>query len=97
MTPVLLLGRRAGVLLGRSRTADVIDAALILLARDGDILLTSDPTDLELIAAAAGLQMEIAPVRDQGEGGCRATKGPDPCRPRRCPRPPGAPRISRVV
>jgi hypothetical protein len=37
------LGRQAGVLLGRSRRSDVIDAALLLLARDGDEVLTSDP------------------------------------------------------
>src|SRR5262245_27064161 len=32
------LGRRAGVLLGRSRTSDVVDAALVLLAADGDLV-----------------------------------------------------------
>ena len=56
------LGRRAGVLLGRSRTTDVIDAALVLLMEDGDILLTSDLPDLEPLAAAAGLHVDIVPV-----------------------------------
>ena len=56
------LGRRAGILLGRARMADVIDAALVLLAADGDSLLTSDPNDLEPLAAMAGLHVDIVPV-----------------------------------
>jgi hypothetical protein len=56
------LGRRAGLLLGRARTRDVIDAALVLLATDGDVLLTSDPSDLAPLAAAAGLHVDIVRV-----------------------------------
>ena len=56
------LGRRAGNLLGRTRMTDVIDAALVLLAADGDFLLTSDPDDLEPLAASAGLHVDIVPV-----------------------------------
>jgi hypothetical protein len=56
------LGRSAGILLGRSGKADVIDAALILLAEDGDLLLTADPGDLEPLATAAGLHVDIVPV-----------------------------------
>ena len=56
------LGRRAGVLLGRARMADVIDAALVMLAADGDSLMTSDPNDLEPLAAMAGLHVDIVPV-----------------------------------
>jgi hypothetical protein len=56
------LGRRAGVLLGRARLDDVIDAALVLLAADGDWLLTSDPSDLVPLAAAAGCHVDIVPV-----------------------------------
>ena len=56
------LGRRAGILLGRTRTEDVIDAALVLLAVDGDHLLTSDLDDLEPLAASAGLHVDIVPV-----------------------------------
>jgi hypothetical protein len=44
-------------LLGRSRKSDVIDAALVLLMEDGDVLLTSDPDDLQAFASAAGLQV----------------------------------------
>lgn len=40
------LGRRAGVLLGQAGGADVIDAAVVLLAHDGDEIFSSDPEDL---------------------------------------------------
>jgi hypothetical protein len=56
------LGRSAGTLLGRCRMDDVIDAALVLLAEDGDSLLTSDPADLALLAAEAGLHVDIVSV-----------------------------------
>lgn len=56
------LGRRAGALLARARKSDVVDAAVVLLAADGDFILTSDPDDLEPLAFAAGLQVEIIPV-----------------------------------
>ncbi len=56
------LGRRAGVLLAKARKSDVIDAAVILLAVDGDSILTSDPDDLEPLAFAAGLHVDIIPV-----------------------------------
>jgi hypothetical protein len=53
------LGRSAGALLARSRTNDVIDAALVLLAADGDRVVTSDPDDLEPLAVAAGRDIEL--------------------------------------
>ena len=56
------LGRRAGLLLGMVRMNDVIDAALVLLAADGDSVLTSDPDDLEPLAAGAELHVDIVPV-----------------------------------
>jgi hypothetical protein len=56
------LGRRAGVLLGRARMDDVLDAALVLLAADGDFLITSDPDDLAPLAHEAGLHVDIVPV-----------------------------------
>ena len=56
------LGRRAGVLLGRAKMNDVIDAALVLLAMDGDFLLTSDADDLESLAEFADLNIDIVPV-----------------------------------
>ena len=54
--------RRSGVLLGRARMSDVVDAALVLLASDGDYLLTSDPDDLEPLAAAAGIHVDLVRV-----------------------------------
>lgn len=56
------LGRRAGILLGAARAADVIDAALVLLALDDDEVLTSDPQDLLELARAAGTHVELIPV-----------------------------------
>lgn len=56
------LGRRVGLLLGRSGRSDVVDAALLLLARDGDEVLTSDPGDLLDLAAAAGVHVDLVPV-----------------------------------
>jgi len=53
------LGRRAGVLLAKTRTADVIDAALVLLAADGDTLLSSDPGDMAVLAAALGVHVDV--------------------------------------
>jgi hypothetical protein len=56
------LGRRAGVLLTRTGTADAIDATVICLASDGDDILTSDPGDLRILAEAAGVHVDIIPV-----------------------------------
>jgi len=56
------LGRRAGALLGRCGNDDVIDAALVLLAVSGDLILTSDPGDLDELAAAAGTHLELIHV-----------------------------------
>ena len=53
------LGRAAGELLAVARRRDVIDAALVLLARDGDHIVTSDPDDIEPLARAAGRHVEI--------------------------------------
>lgn len=56
------LGRRAGVLLARVSGSDVIDAAVVLLAVDGDDILTSDPDDLATLAAAGDLYVDLIPV-----------------------------------
>jgi hypothetical protein len=58
----LELGRRAGLLLGRTRQSDVVDAALVLLASDDDWIVTSDAGDLQPLAEGAGLHVEIVPV-----------------------------------
>jgi hypothetical protein len=56
------LGRRSGALLGRARRSDVIDAAVVLLADDGDSILTSDAKDLEPLAEKAGVHVDLVPV-----------------------------------
>lgn len=53
------LGRAAGVLLGRARLVDVIDAAVVLLANDGDDIVTSDPDDMAQLAATADRHVEL--------------------------------------
>jgi hypothetical protein len=53
------LGRSAGGLLARSRTDDPIDAAVVLVADDGDTVMTSDPGDIRTLARAAGRRLRI--------------------------------------
>lgn len=58
--PITLgLGRDAGRLLARSGTSDVVDAALVALADDGDVIITSDPADIGLLVAAAGVDVTV--------------------------------------
>lgn len=56
------LGRRAGRLLAATRTSDVIDAALVSLAVDGDVVLTSDVGHLKVLAEAADLHVDLLGV-----------------------------------
>jgi hypothetical protein len=56
------LGRSAGVLLGEASALDVIDAAVVLLAHDGDEIFTSDAGDLEPLAETAGIHVDLVPV-----------------------------------
>lgn len=56
------LGRSAGALLAQTRTSDVIDAALVLLAENGDWILTSDPDDIARLVEAAGLHVDVIAV-----------------------------------
>lgn len=53
------LGRAAGQLLGAAGLADVIDAAVVLLAHDGDDIVTGDHDDLERLAATSGRHVEL--------------------------------------
>ena len=53
------LGRAAGKLLADSGLADVIDAAVVLLAADGDEIVTVDLDDLEQLAVASGRHVEL--------------------------------------
>lgn len=54
--------RRSGMLLADTRTRDIVDAAVVLLAEDGDTLLTSDPQDIERLLKATGTQACVRPV-----------------------------------
>lgn len=56
------LGRAAGSLLARDGSADVIGAALVLLAHDGDDIVTSDPDDIEALATRLGRHIEVLRV-----------------------------------
>lgn len=53
------LGRAAGKLLAATGSSDVIGAALVLLADDGDDIVTSDLDDLEPLAAHLGRHVEL--------------------------------------
>lgn len=53
------LGRSAGVLLATSGGSDVVAAAVVVLANDGDDIITGDRDDFEPLAAAAGRHVEL--------------------------------------
>ncbi|MBV9141638.1 MAG: hypothetical protein JO115_12100 [Pseudonocardiales bacterium] len=52
-------GRAAGVLIGQAGTQDPIDATLVLLARPGDHILTSDPQDIQRLVRAADRSVPV--------------------------------------
>jgi hypothetical protein len=54
-------GREAGALLAAAGSADPIDATVVLLAAPGDRIVTSDPDDLTLLAAAARNRPVVIP------------------------------------
>ena len=56
------LGKLSGELLQRAKKADVIDAALVLLASDGDAIATSDPADFRTLSQAAGRLIDLIEV-----------------------------------
>lgn len=56
------LGRAAGELLAAAGQSDVINAALVLLAEDGDSIVTSDPDDIEPLAKAARRAVDLIRV-----------------------------------
>ena len=54
------LAKQAGELLGRAKTSDVVDAAVVAgAAGRGDVVLTSDPRDLRRLAAVAVGTVEV--------------------------------------
>jgi hypothetical protein len=60
--PGELAARRAGALLARTKTRDVVDALLVGLARTGDNILTSDPDDIGTLIDAAGVRAGVVTV-----------------------------------
>ena len=52
-------GSAAGELLAATRLSDVVDAALVVLALDGDDIITLDSDDLGVLASAAGRHVEL--------------------------------------
>ena len=53
------LGRSAGALLAASGASDVVDAAVVVLANDGDDIITGDRDDFEVLVAASGRHVEL--------------------------------------
>lgn len=53
------MGRAAGVLIGQAGTKNPIDATLVLVARPGDRILTSDLQDIQHLVSAAGSSVAI--------------------------------------
>jgi hypothetical protein len=53
------LGRKAGELMALAGMSDVVDAALVALANDGDEIITLDREDLGLLASSAGRDVEL--------------------------------------
>ena len=53
------LARKSGELLAATRHSDVIDAAVALLATDGDDIVTSDLDDLRPLVAATERHVEL--------------------------------------
>jgi predicted nucleic acid-binding protein len=56
------MGREAGELLGRARTQDAIDATVVVVARSGDRILTSDPKDIRHLVSHSGKQLVVVQV-----------------------------------
>jgi hypothetical protein len=56
------LGRNCGVLLGKAGMSDPIDAAVVLIARSGDRIATSDPDDIRRLAEAAARPLKVIEI-----------------------------------
>jgi hypothetical protein len=57
-----VLGREAGMLLGLTAMSDAIDAAVVCVARDDDVVLTSDPDDIDRLVEASGRRIDVVPI-----------------------------------
>ncbi|MFL6053880.1 MAG: PIN domain-containing protein [Actinoallomurus sp.] len=58
-TPSEAIAKRAGELLGRTRTSDAVDAIVVATAidRKATLILTSDPDDLKALLQAADVKL----------------------------------------
>jgi predicted nucleic acid-binding protein len=57
------LAKKAGKLLGASRSSDVVDAVVVAsAARRGDAIVTSDPDDIERLMAAVGPKLVVVAI-----------------------------------
>lgn len=54
--------RRAGEILARAGSDDVVDALLVGLARDGDTVVTSDPGDIRRLLARTSVRAAVVSV-----------------------------------
>lgn len=55
-------GHRCGELLAKTSTSDVVDGFLVVLARTGDLILTSDVSDIVALTTAAKVSVTVARV-----------------------------------
>jgi hypothetical protein len=55
------MGRNVGALLAKSGTDDPVDATVVLVARSGDRILTSDPDDISLLASRTEKRVIVVP------------------------------------
>lgn len=55
-------GKRLGLLLGATDSCDVVDAHVASLARAGDLVLTSDPDDLQRLLDALAVDASVVRV-----------------------------------
>ncbi|HWG61319.1 MAG TPA: hypothetical protein VG253_06360 [Streptosporangiaceae bacterium] len=55
-------GKRIGELLGRSGSADVVDAHVALMVTAADMVLTSDPGDIRALLQARRVPARVQPV-----------------------------------
>lgn len=53
------VSRHVGRLCSATKSTDVVDAHVVSLAHDGDLILTSDPDDLRTLLAGTGTRAEI--------------------------------------
>lgn len=56
------IGRRCGELLATAGASDPVDAAVVVLARNGDHIVTSDPHDITQLVEASGRAVRVVPV-----------------------------------